>query len=96
MARTDAQLKQCMDACHDFHAMCLWMAMTDCLETITKYRTRDWRTFVTDEASGIFSTCPPLKHSALLRADVDPAALTLIPHTERKARIRNDRQMDDI
>ena len=60
MARTDAQLKQCMDACHDFHAMCLWMAMTDCLETITKYRTRDWRTFVTDEASGIFSTCPPL------------------------------------
>ena len=34
MARTDAQVKQCMDACYDFHAMCLWMAMTHCIETI--------------------------------------------------------------
>lgn len=34
---------------------------------------------------------PTLEHPPLLKADVDSAALTLIPYTERKARIRNDR-----
>src|SRR3546814_4960307 len=32
MPHTDPEMKQCMDACHECHVMCLTMAMTHCLE----------------------------------------------------------------